>query len=285
MYNLRYHIASLVAVFLALAVGLLLGTIVVDRGVLSSQRTTLVEGLQKNFNEIRSESAETKKANDALTSFASDATPRVVAGALLGKTVLVIAGSDTGDTVSQASSDVRAAGGTVAVATFSDSGLALKDPKVAAAAAKVLGASTTGSVEETAVVAALAHEWSSTGSRPLTKALVDAGGLKVTGLPAAATVGGVVVTAAFGGKPDAAALRLARALSDGTHPAVGVETTKRTDGTAKAAKAAGISGVDDIDTPMGQVSLVWVLAGRATGLFGSGNTVDGPYPSPLFPAS
>ena len=34
MYNLRYHIASLVAVFLALAVGLLLGTVVVERGEL-----------------------------------------------------------------------------------------------------------------------------------------------------------------------------------------------------------------------------------------------------------
>jgi hypothetical protein len=49
MYNLRYHIVSLVAVFLALTVGLVLGTVVVERGVLTKQRAALVGDLTKQY--------------------------------------------------------------------------------------------------------------------------------------------------------------------------------------------------------------------------------------------
>jgi hypothetical protein len=181
------------------------------------------------------------------------------------------------------SSAVRAAGGRAAVVTFSSVGLSLADKDVAAAAATVLGL-TPETVDTTAVITALAREWSTAGDpRPLTKALSSAAGLKLTGLPSTATVDAVAVSAAFDGNPDPAAFALARAITDSVRPALGVETVKHGDGTAAAAKAAGLSGVDDADTPIGSVSLVWVLAGRAHGLFGVGTTVDAAYPSPLFP--
>lgn len=284
MYNLRYHIASLVAVFLALAMGLLLGTIVVERGVLSNQQTTLVEGLQKDFNQVRAESAAVKKTNATLTTFATQAAPKLVEGLLQGRTILVIASPETADTVSKVSSDIRAAGGTVAVATFAGADLSLKDSGVAAAAAKALGVQA-GSVTETAVASELVREWSATNDpRALSKAMVSAGGLQLSGLAADATVGGTVLTATFSGKPDAAALQLASAFADALRTSVGVETTTRQDGTAAAAGAGGMSGVDDADTPLGEVSLIWVLSGRATGTFGQGANVDAPFPSPLFAA-
>jgi len=285
VYNLRYHIASLVAVFLALAVGLLLGTIVVERGVLTDAQRTTVQGLQKEFDSIRSESAAVKKANDVLTAFAGGLPPRLVGAAVPGRTVWVIAGPDPAETVAQVVDDVRAADGDIAVATFSGAGLSLGDEAVVSAAAKALDIPA-ASVDTTAVATALAREWITAGdARVLTKAMVAAGGLKMTGLAAADAAGGVVVAASFDGTPDRDAFALAGALSRPLVPVVGVEMTKRADGTALAAKSAGFSGVDDIETPMGQVSLVWVLSGRTTGLFGSGDKVDGPYPAPLFPAS
>jgi hypothetical protein len=284
MYNLRYHIASLVAVFLALAMGLLLGTIVVERGVLSDQQTTLVAGLQKDFDQVRAESAAVKKQNDTLTAFASQAVPRLVDGALAGRTVLVIASPDSGETVANVTAAVREAGGTSAVVTFSGAGLSLGTGDVTAAAGKVLGLPV-ASVDQTAVVAALAREWTTPGDpRALTKAMTAAGGLKVSGLAAQSSVDAVVVSAVFGGTPDPAAFALASAVATGTGPAVGVESTQFSNGTAAAAKTAGLSGVNDVDTPVGSVSLVWVLAGRATGLFGSGAGVDAAFPTPLFPA-
>lgn len=283
MYNLRYHIASLVAVFLALAMGLLLGTIVVERGVLSSQQTSLVAGLEKQFNDIRTESASVKAANATLSGFAGEVAPQLVAGALTGRTVLIIAAPEAGDTVASARTAVTEADGRTAVVTIAKPGLALSDPDVAAAAEKALGV-VAGSLDQTTVVTALAHEWTTPNDpRVLTKAMTTAGGLKLSGLPATGTVGAVVVCASYTGTPDGAALALAETISGGLLPAVGVETTKRADGTAAAAKAAGMSGVDNADTPVGSVSLVWVLAGRANGLFGVGDSVDFAYPSPLFP--
>jgi hypothetical protein len=283
VYNLRYHIASLVAVFLALAVGLLLGTIVVERGVLKTQVTSTVQGLQREFDQISANSAALKKQNDSLSAFATQAAPQLVASTLTSRTVLVIASPETADTVTRVNEGVKAAGGTTAIAMFNDAGLSLGDSAVAAAAGKALGVPV-GSVDETGVITALVREWSPPeDGGPLTKALVASGGLKVTGLSRNTMVSGVVVTGTFNGTPDPAAFRLARAFADSTRAAVGVETTKRSDGTAAAAKAAGLSGVDDIDAPLGEVSLVWVLSGRASGLFGLGDGVDGPFPMPLFP--
>jgi hypothetical protein len=169
------------------------------------------------------------------------------------------------------------------VVTFSEAGLSLADADVKAAAEKTLGV-TSGSLDQTAVITALAREWTTPGDpRVLTKAMSSAGGLKLSGLAATATVDAVAVTASFVGKPDPAAYALAVAVDGGVRPAVGVETTKRSDGSAVAGKAAGMSGVDDVDSPVGAVSLVWVLSGRATGLYGVGETVDAAYPAPLFP--
>jgi hypothetical protein len=125
----------------------------------------------------------------------------------------------------------------------------------------------------------LAAEWSTPDApRPLTKALVAAGGLKLQGLTATATVGGTAITAVYDGVPDPWAIRLARAFVGDNRFALGVDTTKRTDGSAQTARAAGLSGVDDVDTAMGRVS----LSGRAEGLFGTREGVSARYPSPLF---
>ena len=282
MYNLRYHIASLVAVFLALTVGLLLGSIVAERGLLTSQRSTLVAGLQAEFDALRTESSDLKTTNDTLTSFAADALPGVVDRVLTGRTVVVIASPDSADTAARASEAVRLAGGQVALATFSGPGFSLTDEAVAAAAAKELGV-VASSMTATSVVDALASEWTTPGgARPVTKALVNAGGLKMQGLTATGTVSGIVVSAVFDGAPDPWAMLLAHAMVDPSRFAAGVDTTKRADGSAKAAKAAGMSGVDDIDTTLGRVSLAWVLSGRASGLFGRSTDATARYPSPLF---
>ena len=75
MYNLRYHIASLVAVFLALAIGLILGTVVGERGTLDKQQTTLVTSLQKDFTLLRTENADLKRERDRDHAFATDVVP------------------------------------------------------------------------------------------------------------------------------------------------------------------------------------------------------------------
>lgn len=282
MYNLRYHIASLVAVFLALSVGLLLGTIVVERGVLNAQRTRLVDSIQKDVDKVNAANQRLKAVNDALGAYASATAPEIVRGIFQGRTVVVLADPDAGETVARTTDAVKLAGGDVALAEFSGVGLSLGDAKVRDAAMKALG-SPEASQLETRVAETLAKEWTTPGdSRVLTAALIGAGGLKLSGLAATATVGAAAVSAVYGGVPDPGALRLAGALARDGRFSAGVEVTKKATGQARAAAAAGLSGVDDVESPLGQVSLIWVLAGRAAGSYGSGTGVGAPFPQPLF---
>jgi len=284
MYNLRYHIASLVAVFLALSVGLLLGTVVVERGVLSAQKTSLVQGLQKDYDQLRGDiKVQTARAS-TLAAFADDAAPAVMRDVLAGKTVVVLADPTSGETVKYAVDSVRAAGGTAAVVTLAGQGLSLGDAAVRAAAATALGVPE-ASVDETAVVAALAREWTaSAATRGLTDALATAGALRIEGFSAGTAADGVIVASVWDDQPDAAAIAVAQAMTGPGRWAVGIETTKRPTGLATAARAASLSGVDDIDTSLGRVSLVWTVSGRVSGLFGTAKDADGAYPTPLFPA-
>lgn len=90
MINLRFHIVSLVAVFLALAIGIAVGATVVDQGLVSqSQRriTSLDETLKDRaatITDLRGEVA-------GLNAFGAQAEPRMVRGRLLPTPVLLIA--------------------------------------------------------------------------------------------------------------------------------------------------------------------------------------------------
>ena len=281
MYNLRYHIASLVAVFLALAVGLLLGTIVVERGLLNAQKTTLVAGLQKEFETNRTQIQDLKTRNDALAAYAAASVPEIVRGTLAGRTVVLLGDPDSGDILSHAAEAVRLAGGTPASVIFTGAGLSLGDAKVKDAAMKVLG-SPAESQLRARVTEALALEWTSSDrSRALTNALVSAGGLRVQGLEPGVPLSATVVSAVRGSEADTATLALAEALASPSRPAAGVETTARRTGQAKAAAEGGLSAVDDIDEPLGKVSLIWVLSGRRSGHFGTGDGSTARFPDPL----
>jgi hypothetical protein len=123
VYNLRYHIASLVAVFLALAVGLVLGTVVTESGLLKSQIQSTVASLNTTYSDLRTQIRSLQARDADLTSFASEAGPQISRDALTGRTVLIVADPDSAKTVTDASNAIRAAGGQVAVATFESPGL------------------------------------------------------------------------------------------------------------------------------------------------------------------
>ena len=89
MIDFRYHIVSIVAVFLALALGLVLGTTFIDPlvvGDLKSQVTKLVNdkrGLQSDVESLRAQAADG-------TAFARAATLPLVKDQLAGRTVVLV---------------------------------------------------------------------------------------------------------------------------------------------------------------------------------------------------
>ncbi len=284
MYNLRYHIASMVAVFLALAVGLLLGTVVVERGMVSRQRAALVEGLQADFTTIRETNDSLEKQNEQMNSFAAEAYDALARDALKGRTVVVLADPSRGDAVAKSVEAVKGAGGSAVVASFAGAELGLTDKGAAKSVSGLLNAK--GSKDLAAGAAlALAREWASAdAARPVTKALTESGRLSLEGLRADTAVSGVVVAGTLNGKPDPTLLTLAEAMRASGISAAGVESTKRPTGMARAAAEKGMSAVDDVDLPLGRLSLTWILAKRASGHFGVGEDADYAYPKPLFPA-
>jgi hypothetical protein len=285
MYNLRYHIASLVAVFLALSVGLVLGSIVVERGTIDRQREALVTSLQKEFVGLNAENKALKAQVEADSEFLNALVPYVVAGSLTDRTVLVVANEGRADGLSSAQDAIRAAGGEPVVILLQAEGLGLDQTEVSAAAAKVLGTAADDARLLESVTASLAAEWSAPGPRPLTEALSTAGVLRADDLPTDSGVGGLVVLAAWEKRADAAALGIAAAMSKSGVAAVGAEQLNSSTGVAQAFAAAGLSAVNDLGSSRGEYSLARLLTGEVEGFFGVGTATDAPFaPLPSEPA-
>ena len=90
MINLRYHVVSLVAVFLALGVGVVMGSTVIDRVTVDA----LEAQVRRVENSVKATQAENRRLDDQLRTvrdFADQARDRIAEGHLQGVTVLVVA--------------------------------------------------------------------------------------------------------------------------------------------------------------------------------------------------
>lgn len=278
MYNLRYHIVSLVAVFLALSVGLVLGSVVVERGTVDRQRAALVDSLQREFDKINAANKVLQAQVDADSDFLREAVPFMVSGTLSGRTVLVLTNSGRTDGLASAQEAIRHAGGTPALVMLQAGNLGLDDTDVAQAANSVLRTKLEGAALLESVVASLAAEWSRpTNARPLTQALSDAGGLRVEDFPLTVAADGAVVLAAWEKAPDAAALAIGKAMARADVSVVGCEQVDADNGVAKAFASEGMSAVNDLGTARGEYTLARLLTGSVTGYFGIGTSTDGPF--------
>ena len=276
MYNLRYHIASLAGVFLALALGLILGGLVVGQGTLGEQQGALVEGLRKEFVTLRAENKALTSQNQVLSDYAKLMTDEWVAGRLAGKAIAVLTSSGRSDGLKASTEAIEAAGGTVVTVTVPEAGLDLSSSEVASIVTSATG-EPGGSKEKTAAL--LVAEWTDGGvSRPLTDALIEAEVLKIDGLGADVAVSAVVDIAAPESEPDAAALAIALAFQQAGLSAVAGQTPLRDTGVAKAGASAGISALDTLGTDVGRYTLVALLTGAAPGYYGLGDTATAQFP-------
>jgi hypothetical protein len=89
MLNLRYHVVSLVAVFLALGIGVIMGATVIDR--------VTVDQLRNRLDSVESSVRQTRRDSDRLTAqlqmwdrFAEQGRPELLAGQLRDVPVLVV---------------------------------------------------------------------------------------------------------------------------------------------------------------------------------------------------
>ncbi|MFN8203774.1 MAG: copper transporter [Solirubrobacteraceae bacterium] len=112
MFDFRYHALSLVAVFLALAVGLLLGVAIGDSGLVSSAQKDIENSLRGDVRASRAEADEVRGELTRHVDYEKQTYPDLVAGRLPGARIgLLFLGSTEGGVVDQVREAIEPAGG------------------------------------------------------------------------------------------------------------------------------------------------------------------------------
>jgi hypothetical protein len=110
--NFRYHVVSLTAVFLALAIGLVVGTAALNGPVADSLRYQL-DALKKDNSNKRDQVDQYRDQINRSQDFATQIAPTLLNGKLTGRRLVVVALPDTGDYMAGVISMLQIAGATV----------------------------------------------------------------------------------------------------------------------------------------------------------------------------
>ena len=93
MYNMRYHLASLVSVFFALAIGLVLGGLISDRAP-ENIHEVLLEGIERDIAQVREDNIRLRNENSIAYHFADILLGNFVQGKLEERSILVLGSGD-----------------------------------------------------------------------------------------------------------------------------------------------------------------------------------------------
>lgn len=296
MFDLRYHVASLTAVFLALVIGILVGVGISGRGfVTDAERDNFNRRLAAFDEQLQEEELaveELELRQEAAQEFVESAYPVLAERRLEGKNVAVLVVGSYDETlnplnsVREAVSDadgsvVRVRAVTAPIPMGEIQGALLSDTETAEYAGE-------DGLED--LGRDLGRELAEGGETPLWDLLTpDLVGQREGS--SEVEVDGVVVvrqvepqqreTARFLGG-------LYRGLAGTGRPVVGVEPSRVLQSAVPAFARAGLSTVDGVDTPLGALALILLLAGPERGDFGIRDTaVDGVLPAlePLPPVT
>jgi hypothetical protein len=91
LIDFRYHIVSIVAIFLALGLGVVAGTTVLDRVTVDTLKNS-VDGLRERLNEHRQEIRDLRAERDSADDLVDGLAPRVTEGLLAGIQTLFVTG-------------------------------------------------------------------------------------------------------------------------------------------------------------------------------------------------
>lgn len=270
MFDLRYHVASLAAVFVALVIGILVG-VAMSGKVDDAEKQALksdVNSLEAQLNAASQSRAKVSREQTALRAFITNAYPKLIADRLHGTRVAVLfVGRVDAGVMQEIERAVSDAGGPAP--------RRLRALKVPIDPTNFDGR-LDGDLAQyrTAGLDALgrefAHELVNGGDTPawdaLTSQLVEqtAGSFRKP-------VDGVVVARTVKPQSGPTATFLSgvyAGLAEAAVPAVGVEPSNVSRSAVPAWSQNGMSTIDDIDAPAGRLALALLLAGRSTGNYG-----------------
>ncbi len=268
MFDLRYHVASLAAVFFALVIGILVGVALASHGLGNAERKKLQADLSRAEGRI-DDLKGAAQADKAETQFASAAYDAVMANRLQGARIAVLF-------VGPVDNAIR----TAVEGTVNDAGASVT--RMRAITVPVNAHAIEGALAKRSSLASFAvgpKRFLNVGRELATEfvtgkdtALWDAleGQLVEVRFGAGKhPVDGVVLvrTAEPQTRPASAQLvaGLLRAFGDGGVPAVGVELRGTFPSAVQTYAHYGLSSVDDLDLPVGRVALAVLLSPEGIG--------------------
>ncbi|MHB1125709.1 MAG: copper transporter [Bacillota bacterium] len=281
--NLKYHITSLVAVFLALGIGILTGSAVIGSDVYVSEQKQIVDRLERDFEYLREQNrlsqqevAAFRSASDNYQKFAEEIIPELIKDRLKDMQLAVIETNGYSD-VEDMLGSLKVAGAKVVSTTVLHSSFDVIDKATADEISEILGPVKKGSGNLTARIATqVAHEiyeGKNTGILELLKenGFIDTEGEYGHPLDALVILGG-------NQDEDTTLLRnfdlpLIRYFMDQDIPVVGVEPSWAAFSYMRAYQGQHMTTVDNIDTIPGQTALVLALEGRP-GNYGTKTTAQ-----------
>ncbi len=310
MIDFRYHLVSIVSIFLALAVGIVLGAGPL-KGELGATLVDEVAGLRSDKAQLNEQLDAAQRGLEGRDAYLSAVTPSLVAGRLAGRSVaiVVLPGVDSGLVESTASTLGVAGASVVSTTSLTEDWVAADDTTESvrsAVVSRVAGsvgldpAEQDGVAPRDTLLAAMLT--SSTDPEAATVdptevvrglgALADAGLLSVDGPEATFRPAQLVVVLSdvvTAGDQDARTAEssqwvdLTVALGDrATGTLLGAEVVPGVDGVwvmttlrDDTDAASVVSGVDDIGQPMGQASIVDGLVEQAAGGVGQYGLASG----------
>lgn len=283
MLNFRYHALSLVAVFLSLAIGLLLGVAIGDKGLVSSAESDVRASLRGDVRKAQAQRDAARAELENRQRFEQEAYPGLVGGRLAGKRIALIElGAPSDRMWNLTSAALQGSGARITSVSVVREPLQLADVALAARGTRYANL-----VQEPN----LTHPFGTrvgiqfaTGGELLgavRHALLQQGSGTLDGAD------GVVLVRDTPTLPKAEADQVATFEDGLVHgllaadvPIVGVETTDAEVSQIGWFKQHDLSSVDDLDDPLGRAAVVFTLAGQH-GSFGVKATADGGRLPPL----
>jgi hypothetical protein len=276
--DLRYHLVSLISVFLALAIGVLLGTAIADRGVLDEQLRAQIDDIQNRFNEQQRVIAEKDEEISVLQEqvrsqgeMSERMAATIMADRLSGTEVAVVVGPYADPDVSQQiQDDLRLAGADLTAVVRLDE----PDPEQISAALEPYARAALEIAGSTVEIDSLDRV-----------ADIISGDLETAALPDVVVfVGGGAPVEPGDAEPILDFLATAQQEMFGTWEDIGIRVVAAESSFAQNSEvpiyqSAGISSVDNADLPAGRAALVLIASGAAEGSYGIKSTASEPFPT------
>ena len=281
MFDLRYHVASLAAVFLMLVVGILIGVGISGRGFVDdAERNRFndkIAGLQEEVDAANATADDFERRQEAAENFVESAYPALAAKRLEGKNVAMLVLGPVDSTVSAVERAVEEdAGGRISRMRALELPLRGEAVEAALSAKPELGGYV-GDEQLGNLGRDLGRELAAGGETPLWDAL-ESELVEVREGDLGEPVDGVVVMRT--GEPQAAESSrflggIYQGLGSAGVPVVGVEPAGVEESAIPVFQRYRLSTVDSADTPVGALAMLLVLADPdAAGDYGVRDTAD-----------